>query len=217
MTEMNSAIDMNSVTRSSPVYLSFTGVIDYLGTLLTRRAEPDEQVLADRLIERDQVALGDVYELYSRPVFSFLVRFTGDRTAAEDVQQQVFLEVWQKAANFDPGRGSMLTWIMTIARSRALDHSRRRVPEPHDPSSAAEIADSGSGGHSEIDRAVDDWHFSQLIDQLPPDEAKLLEYRFHQELSQSEISEKTGIPLGTVKSRMVSGLERLRAQMEVEA
>ena len=217
MTEMNSAIQMNSVTRSSPVYLSFTGVIDYLGTLLTRRAEPDEQTLAKRLIERDQVALADVYELYSRPVFSFLVRFTGDRSAAEDVQQQVFLEVWQKASNFDPGRGSMLTWIMTIARSRALDHSRRRVPEPHDPSSAAELSDSGSGGHSEIDRAVDDWHFSQLIDQLPAEEARLLEYRFHEELSQSEISKKTGIPLGTVKSRMVSGLERLRAQMEVEA
>ena len=217
MTGMNSAVQMNSVTWSSPVYLSFTGVIDYLGTLLTKRAEPDEQVLADRLIERDESALSEVYELFSRPVFSFLLRFTGDRSAAEDVQQQVFLEVWQKASNFDPGRGSMLTWIMTIARSRALDHSRRRVPEPHDPSTAAELSDAGSGGHSEIDRAIDDWHFIQLVDQLPKDEARLLEYRFHGQLSQSEISEKTGIPLGTVKSRMISGLERLRAQMEVEA
>jgi RNA polymerase sigma-70 factor (ECF subfamily) len=208
---------MDSVPRSSPVYLPFTGVIDYLGTLLTRRAEPDEQVLARRLVERDEVALADAYELYSRPVFSFLLRFTGDRSTAEDVQQQVFLEVWQKASNFDPRRGSMLTWIMTIARSRALDHSRRRVPEPHDPASAADLVESGSGGHSEIDRAVDDWHFSQLIDQLPEDEARLLKYRFHGELSQSEISEKTGIPLGTVKSRMVSALERLRVQMEVEA
>jgi len=217
MTGMNSAIDMSSAYRSSPFCLSFTGVIDYLGTLLTRKAESDEPVLADRLVERDEVALAEVYELYSRPVFTFLLRFTGDRSAAEDVQQQVFLEVWQKASKFDPGRGSMLTWIMTIARSRALDHSRRRVPEPHDPSSAAELADSGSGGHSEIDRAVNDWHFSQLVEQLPPDEASLLKYRFHNEMSQSEISEKTGIPLGTVKSRMVSALERLRIQMEVEA
>ena len=217
MTEMNSTTHVNSVTRSSPVYLPFTGVIDYLGTLLTRKAEPDEQVLATRLTDRDEVALGQVYALYSRPVFSFLVRFTGDRSAAEDVQQQVFLEVWQKASKFDPDRGSMLTWIMTITRSRALDHSRRRVPEPHDPYSAGELADSTTDGHSEIDRAVDDWHFTQLIDQLPADEARLLEYRFHGELSQSEIAEKTGIPLGTVKSRMVSGLERLRTQMEVEA
>ncbi len=217
MTEVNSAISMNSVARSSPVRPSSAGVIDYLGTLLTKKAEPDEQVLADRLRERDELALGDVYELFSRPVFAFLVRFTDDRAAAEDVQQQVFLEVWQKASNFDARRGSMLTWIMTIARSRALDHVRRRVPEPHDPSSAVELADSEAAGRSEIDRAVDDWHFSQLIDQLPADEAELLRYRFHAELSQSEISEKTGIPLGTVKSRMVSGLERLRTQMEVEA
>jgi RNA polymerase sigma-70 factor (ECF subfamily) len=106
---------------------------------------------------------------------------------------------------------------MTIARSRALDHSRRRVPEPHDPSSAAELAESGAGGHSEIDRAVDDWHFSQLIEQLPADDARLLKYRFHGGFSQSEISEKTGIPLGTVKSRMVTALETLRGKMEVEA
>lgn len=214
---MNSAVNMDSVTRSSPVYLSFTGVIDYFGSLLTKRAEPEDKVLAERMAERDEAALSEAYELYSRPVFAFLLRFTGDRSAAEDVQQQVFLEVWQKASSFDPSRGTMLTWIMTIARSRALDHSRRRVPEPHDPSSATELADTGSAGHDEIERAVDDWHFSQLIAQLPDDEARLLKYRFHGELSQSEISEKTGIPLGTVKSRMVSGLERLRLQMEVQA
>jgi RNA polymerase sigma-70 factor (ECF subfamily) len=183
--------------------------------VLTRRAEPDEQVLADRLKRRDEVALSDVYELYSRPVFSFLTRFTGDRSAAEDIQQQVFLEVWQKASNFDPDRGSMLTWIMTIARSRALDHSRRRVPEPHDPSAAATMAETAETAGTDIERAIDDWHFSQLIDSLPGHEAEILRYRFHGELSQSEISERTGVPLGTVKSRMVSALERLRAQMEV--
>lgn len=206
---------MHAAVGSPPVYLSFAGVIDYLMPVLTRRAEPDEQVLADRLKGRDEVALSDVYELYSRPVFSFLSRFTGDRNSAEDIQQQVFLEVWQKASNFDPGRGSMLTWIMTIARSRALDHSRRRVPEPHDPSTAATMAEFPESADTDIEKAIDDWHFSQLIDSLPEHEAEVLRYRFHGELSQSEISERTGVPLGTVKSRMVSALERLRTQMEV--
>lgn len=205
---------MLTAVGSPPVYLSLAGVIDYLAPVLTRRAEPDEQVLADRLRSRDDVALSDVYALYSRPVFSFLNRFTGDRNAAEDIQQQVFLEVWQKASNFDPDRGSMLTWIMMIARSRALDHSRRRVPEPHDPSTAATMAGSSDSAGGEIEKAIDDWHFSQLIDSLPENEAEVLRYRFHGELSQSEISERTGVPLGTVKSRMVSALERLRAQME---
>ncbi len=205
---------MRTAVGSPPVYLSLTGVIDCLMPVFTRRAEPDEQVLADRLRERDEVALSDVYALYSRPVFSFLNRFTGDRNAAEDIQQQVFLEVWQKASKFDSDRGSMLTWIMTIARSRALDHSRRRVPEPHDPSTAATMAGSSESASGEIEKAIDDWHFSQLIDSLPENEAEILRYRFHGELSQSEISERTGVPLGTVKSRMVSALERLRAQME---
>ena len=109
----------------------------------------------------------------------------------------------------------MLTWIMTIARSRALDHSRRRVPEPHDPSTATTMAESADSRGTDIERAIDDWHFSQLIDSLPEHEAEILRYRFHGELSQSEISERTGVPLGTVKSRMVSALERLRTQMEV--
>jgi RNA polymerase sigma-70 factor (ECF subfamily) len=205
---------MQATIGAPPVYLSFAGVIDYLMPVLTRRAEPDEQVLADRLRERDEVALSDVYELYSRPVFGFLNRFTGDRSAAEDIQQQVFLEVWQKASRFDPGRGSLLTWIMTIARSRALDHSRRRVPEPHDPSTANSLADASESAQPEIERAIDEWHFSQLLDTLPESEAEVLRYRFHGELSQSEISDRTGVPLGTVKSRMVSALERLRSQME---
>jgi RNA polymerase sigma-70 factor (ECF subfamily) len=205
---------MQATIGAPPVYLSFAGVIDYLMPVLTQRAEPDEQVLADRLRERDEVALSDVYELYSRPVFAFLNRFTGDRSAAEDIQQQVFLEVWQKASRFDPGRGSLLTWIMTIARSRALDHSRRRVPEPHDPSAASSFADTNATSEPDIDRAIDDWHFTQLLDTLPPQEAEVLRYRFHGELSQTEISERTGVPLGTVKSRMVSALDRLRLQME---
>ncbi|MEX1219199.1 MAG: sigma-70 family RNA polymerase sigma factor [Solirubrobacterales bacterium] len=204
---------MHTAVGLPPVYLSFEGVIDYLMPVLTQKAEP-EQILADRLKGRDQLALSDVYELYSRPVFIFINRFTGDRNSAEDIQQQVFLEVWQKASKFDPGRGSMLTWIMTIARSRALDHARRRVPEPIDPSSAATMAESARGSVTDIERAIDDWHFSQLISSLPEHEAEVLRYRFDGELSQSEISDRTGIPLGTVKSRMVSALERLRSQIE---
>jgi RNA polymerase sigma-70 factor (ECF subfamily) len=76
------------------------------------------------------------------------------------------------------------------------------------------MAGSSESASGEIEKAIDDWHFSQLIDSLPENEAEILRYRFHGELSQSEISERTGVPLGTVKSRMVSALERLRAQME---
>lgn len=206
---------MLSAIGSPPVYLSLAGVIHYHPPVLTRNSEPDERVLADRLKGRDELALSDVYDLYSRPVFSFLNRFTGDRSTAEDIQQQVFLEVWQKASSFNPERGNMLTWIMTIARSRALDNSRRRVPEPRDPSVAATMYDNSGPLESDIEKAIDDWQFSQIVSTLPEDEAEILRHRFHGGLSQSEISHRTGVPLGTVKTRMVNALERLRSQMEV--
>ncbi|MGK2931584.1 MAG: RNA polymerase sigma factor [Solirubrobacterales bacterium] len=180
-------------------------------------AASEETILRERLVEGDPEALRDVYRLYSRPVFGYLVRFMGDRAAAEDVQQQIFLEVWEKAARFDPDRGSLLTWIMTIARSRAIDQARKKVPEPRDPERTARLIDSEPPRGDGIDEVVETWQFSQILARLPEEEAALLRYRFQGELSQTEIATKTGIPLGTVKARMVSALERLRRMMEAEA
>jgi RNA polymerase sigma-70 factor (ECF subfamily) len=211
-----SATTLGAAVQSPPFTFSFSGVIDYIAPLFSERENLDEQLLAERLKRRDEQALSDAYALYSRPVFSFLSRLTGDRNTAEDVQQQVFLEVWQKASNFDPSRGSMLGWIMTIARSRALDSHRKRVPEPRDLTAGAE-ANHEPATEDEIDAILGEWHFEQLLAQLPEEESELLKHRFHGGLSQSEISRRTGIPLGTVKSRMVSALDRLRMRMEVEA
>ena len=210
-----SATSIGASVQSPPFTFSFSAVIDYIVPLFSERADLDDQLLAERLKRRDEQALSDAYALYSRPVFGFLTRFTGDRTAAEDVQQQVFLEVWQKASSFDPARGSMLGWIMTIARSRALDSHRKRVPEPRDLTTGSDAQEPAMDG--EMDAILDQWHFEQLLAQLPEEEAELLRYRFDGGLSQTEISQRTGIPLGTVKSRMVSALDRLRNRMEVEA
>ena len=191
-------------------------VIDYGPPLISDNEEHERTKLAGRLRDQDPEALRELYGLFSRPVFSFLLRYLPDRATAEDVQQQVFMEAWQKAANFDPERGSLLTWLMLIARSRAIDSSRRRVPEPRDPHGTARVLESQQPERNEIDEAVETWHFSQLIGRLPQEEADLLKYRFQGELSQSEIADTTGIPLGTVKLRMVSGLQRLRTMMEAE-
>ncbi|MDQ2621883.1 MAG: sigma-70 family RNA polymerase sigma factor [Actinomycetota bacterium] len=176
-----------------------------------------ESRLVASLRQRDPEGLREAYRLYSRPVFGYLSKFLADRASAEDVQQQVFMEAWEKADRFDPGRGSFLTWLMTIARSRAIDHVRKRVPEPHDPEGTARLIDSRPSENDDFAEVVETWQFSQIIGRLPAEEADLLRYRFQGQLSQSEIAKETGIPLGTVKSRMVSGLERLRQMMEVEA
>jgi RNA polymerase sigma-70 factor (ECF subfamily) len=178
-----------------------------------RRRRPDraERRLAARLRAGDADALADVHEAYGAATFGLLVRMLGDRAAAEDVQQQVFTEVWQRAGAYDPRRAGLLTWVLTIARSRAIDHLRRRVPEPRDPQLPdSRTVDAGA------DALLERWRLAQLLGRLPEAERTLLRLRFYEELSQSEITAATGIPIGTVKARMVRGLTRLREMIEAE-
>jgi RNA polymerase sigma-70 factor (ECF subfamily) len=175
-----------------------------------RRTDADRR-LARRLTRREPGALEETYRRYGGPCFGLLTSTLRDRAAAEDVQQQVFLEVWQRAPGYDPDRGGLLTWILTIARSRAIDHLRRRVPEP-----AGDLAtiEHGNPSADEIDELVERWRLAGLLERLHPDESRVLRMRFYDELTQAEIAERTGIALGTVKMRMVSGLRRLRELLE---
>jgi RNA polymerase sigma-70 factor, ECF subfamily len=177
------------------------------------RADREEQRLAQRLVRREEAALADAYARYGRATFGFLLKALRDRAAAEDVQQQVFLEVWQRAPQFDPARGSLLAWVMLIARSRAIDQLRRRIPVPQDPTDSPALE---TPVEPRVDELVEHWHMTALLGRLPHEEAVLLRQRFYGGLSQSEIASETGVPLGTVKMRMVSGLRRLRAMMEQE-
>ncbi len=144
------------------------------------------------------------------------MRTLSDRSAAEDVQQQVFTEVWRRAREYDAERAGLLTWILTIARSRAIDHLRRRVPEPRDPDVAARTLEAAQDTSAEGDALVDRWRMAHYLSHLPEDERALLRMRFYEELSQTEIAERTGIALGTIKARMVRGLTRLREAIEAE-
>jgi RNA polymerase sigma-70 factor, ECF subfamily len=180
---------------------------------MTALAEHDDRRLARRLRRRDPDALREVYDRFGATTFGLLVRALGDRGAAEDVQQQVFLEVWERADRYDARRGSMLTWILTIARSRAIDQLRRRVPEPRDPSATVAVADTAD----ELDELVEQWHLAHLLGRLGPEEADVLRRRFYLGQSQTEIAAATGLALGTVKSRMVRALNQLRRMLEHEA
>ena len=179
----------------------------------TRRPDRDERRLARRLRHRDEDALREVHERFARITFGFLLGVLRDRGTAEDVRQQVFLQVWERADSFDPRRGSLLTWIMVIARSRALDELRRRVPEPREVTGA--LLESPAE-EDRLHQLLEQWHFADMLARLPAAEADLLRRRFHDGRSQSEIAAEIGIPLGTVKARMRSGLEGLRRMIEEE-
>jgi len=175
-----------------------------------------EQRLAGRLARGEERALKQIEKEYSGLLRGYLQQVLGDRATAEDVLQQVMLEVWQRGKSFDPSRASVSTWVMMIARSRAIDHLRRRVPEPHDPSVTASLIDRMAPQEHIAETLAEQWQMAHLLTQLPREEAQILRMRFHEELSQREIAARTGIPLGTVKTRMVSALARLRMLMERE-
>jgi RNA polymerase sigma-70 factor, ECF subfamily len=157
-------------------------------------------------------ALTEVHAQFGATVFGYLLSRTRDRATAEDVFQQVLSEVWRRGAEYDPDRGSLAAWILTIARSRLIDELRRRRPEPIDPSSLPDdVAEPAPH-----DQAIERWRMAHLLAQLPEEERRLLELRFYSGLSQSEIGAQTGIALGTIKARMVRGLERLRAMIDAE-
>ena len=123
--------------------------------------------LARRLARKEPGALRELYALHGATIFSFLLRMLGDRPAAEDVQQQVFLEAWERGDRFDPGRGTLAAWLLMIARSRALDHLRRRVPEPRDPSTTVMLADAAE--EARADELVEQWGIADALARLAPD------------------------------------------------
>ena len=186
------------------------------GSAARRVPDRAEQRLAARLRDGDPDALAELYRQYGATTFGFLVRALRDRAAAEDVQQQVYTEVWRRAGEYDPQRAGLLTWVMTIARSRAIDQLRRRVPEPRDPEVAARTIESGQDVEADGDALAERWRMAHYLGRLPDEERVLLRMRFYEELSQTEISERTGVALGTVKARMVRGLRRLRELIEAE-
>lgn len=182
--------------------------------LATAAAAHRERRIAKRLARRDHQALVEVHELTSRAAFSAIVSIVRDRGYAEDVHQQVYAEVWRRADQFDPQRGTLLSWVLTIARSRALDHVRRRSDQPTDADVLAHLggAEEDAAYDAVLTRAL----IGEALARIPEQERELLRLRFWEGLSQSEIAQRTGQPLGTVKSRMLSGLRTVKLHLEAE-
>jgi RNA polymerase sigma-70 factor (ECF subfamily) len=168
----------------------------------------DEEVL-ERVARADEAALAEAYDRFGRVAYGLAVRILRDAALAEDAVQDAFLAVWRTAVSFDPRRGTASTWIMTLVHRRAVDVVRRedrRRAQPLDdaPQGTGEATDDAAAVREQR-RAV-----QAALAQLSPDQREALELAYYGGLSQSELAERLGVPLGTVKSRMFAALAKLR-------
>ena len=161
---------------------------------------------------QDQAAFAELFDHFAPRVKGFLIRSGADASLAEEVAQEVMATCWHKAQMFDPARASVATWIFTIARNRKIDVLRKqRRPEPED---------LGWGPQEEPDQAdvmalqQESEQLGEAIAALPAAQRELIEKAYFGDLSHSEIAAQTGLPLGTIKSRIRLALERLRHEMK---
>lgn len=167
----------------------------------------DDAALIERMRAGDQSAMGDLYDRYSGVVYGVALRVLGNTTAAEDVVQEVFLQLWRNPQAFDGDRGRLAPWLAVIARNRAIDLLRKRPME--DDIDELPIATGVNLEDEAAERIAID-KVRGVLAQLPQDQRRLLEMAFFEGLTHTEIAARTGEPLGTVKTRIRSGLLALR-------
>ena len=167
----------------------------------------DDAALIARVRAGEQNAMADLYDRYSGVVYGVALRVLANTTAAEDVVQEVFLQLWRNPQAFDAERGRLAPWLAVIARNRAIDHLRKRPAEDDIdelPISTGVDLESDSAQKLAIDKV------RGVLAQLPPDQRKALEMAYFEGMTHTEIAGKTGEPLGTVKTRIRTGLLALR-------
>ncbi len=176
----------------------------------------DDFALITLIARHDETALSTLYDRYSRLVFSLALRIVGERTLAEEVTADAFVKVWRAASSFAEERGRVVAWLMGITRHRAIDELRRLNVRPE--GSAVDLNEAISAVQSDgVDDLVGVRRQRELVRAalaaLPPPQREALELAYFGGLTQQEIADKTGQPLGTIKTRMRLGLQKLRDEL----
>ena len=182
----------------------------------------DEQALIARLRARDQAALGSIYDCYANVVYALALRITGQPADAKEVVVDTFWQVWRQADRYESARGSLGAWIMTIARSRALDRRRamQRFPLAQSDDWAQTEAAQRNSMQDNPEHKV--WVTEQstrvrkALAALSTTQREAIELAYYHGLSHTEIATRLGEPLGTVKTRIRLGLMKLREQLGVQ-
>lgn len=198
----------------------FLAVFDRLNTS-ARKGWPEDRdadiACMGRVVEGDAGAFAELYDRHVRPVFSLVLRIVGDQDEAEDLIQEVFSQAWTQARRYDARRGPVSAWLLTIARSRAIDRLRARrgqtslvVPNTN---KVVDVPDPGLTQEMLVLNAEQLGRLRTAMEQLPLLQRLALELAYFEGLSHTEVAERLEQPLGTVKTRIRAALQRLRGAM----
>ena len=171
-----------------------------------KAASPDT-ALVSAIRAGDQNAMAALYDRYSSIVYSVALRVLGDTGAAEDVQQDVFMQLWRNPGAFDASRGNLGAWLAVIARNRAIDALRKRKPEDDVEDVVLSVVPDMA---AEADRSRIAVKVREVLAAMPAAQRAALEMAYYEGLTHTEIATKTGEPLGTIKTRIRAGLIALR-------
>ena len=174
-----------------------------------------DRIQMDRLARGELGALDVLYEQYGAMAFSIAYRITGDRSAAEDVVQEAFLGAWRNAGRYVDARGSVRTWLLSIVHHRAIDAIRRRRPTVELPETEATLPDTLTlpDVWADVELRLDRESVRGAMGSISEVQREAIELAYFGGLTQTEIAERTGVPLGTVKGRLRLGLQGMRAAL----
>ena len=167
----------------------------------------------ERVVGRDETALAALYDRYAGMLSAVLNRILRDRQAAEEILQDIFYQLWRTAPDFDAARGSLPGWLAVIARNRAISRLRR-----HRPEQGEELLENTIIMPFNLETAVAQQELlgrvKRTLEELPKEQRATLELAYFEGLTHSEIAERTGDPLGTVKTRLRSAVETLKRKLQ---
>lgn len=180
-----------------------------------QRPADADRALIRRVADGEEAALNELYDRFSGTVNALALRVLKDTADAEEVVQEVFLQVWNRARRYDPGRASVSTWLMLLARSRAIDRlrSRRVVDRTHDEARHEADLHESARGTRRVQEKERRRRIGRAMADLPEEQRRVLRLAYYGGMTQSEIAASEGIPLGTVKTRTLLAMKKLRAAL----
>jgi RNA polymerase sigma-70 factor (ECF subfamily) len=200
-----------SAAAQSPIAISVVGLRAPWEELPMSRAVPQrtDEELVEAVARADEEALGELYDRFGKIAYGLAYKILQDAALAEDAVQEAFLQIWGSAGSYRPERAKASTWLLTFVHRRAVDlvrreQTRRTAPVVGEPQGSDPGADEAAVTRSRREIVQD------ALRRLPAEQREPIELAYYAGLTQSELAERLGQPLGTIKSRMFTGLQRLR-------